>query len=143
MEYVQDGETKTASATKEVIVCGGAIESPHLLLLSGIGPAAQLGEFGIDVLVDLPGVGENFHNHVLVPVVAIPSQTVPPGNNNTSEAALFVRSSPGWPVPDIQMAFVHITPGMETGLTMLPGVVRPHVEGMDPPGPAPTPWPRR
>ncbi|MEA2685915.1 MAG: choline dehydrogenase [Actinomycetota bacterium] len=129
VEYVQDGETKTASATNEVVVCGGAIESPHLLLLSGIGPAAQLGQFGIDVLVDLPGVGENFHNHVLAPLVAIPSQPVPPGHNNTSEAALFYKSSAGWPVPDIQMAFVHITPGMETGLTMLPGVVRPLSRG--------------
>lgn len=49
---------------KEVIVCGGAVSSPHILLLSGIGPAGHLHSVGVPVTVDLPGVGENLHNHV-------------------------------------------------------------------------------
>ena len=50
-------------------VCEGALESPHLLLLSGIGPEAHLREHGVDVVASLPGVGENFHNHVLTGVI--------------------------------------------------------------------------
>ena len=46
-----------------MILCAGALESPHLLLNSGIGDPTQLRQFGVTPLVDLPGVGENFHNH--------------------------------------------------------------------------------
>ena len=60
VEYVQNGELKTVRATREVIVCLGALESPHLLLNSGIGSAKQLQEFDKPVVVDLPGVGEKF-----------------------------------------------------------------------------------
>src|SRR5436190_20704870 len=56
----------TVRAAREVVVALGAIESPKLLLLSGLGPAAQLRALDLPVLADLPGVGENFHNHVLV-----------------------------------------------------------------------------
>ena len=58
VEYVHDGQLKQASAANEVIVCGGAIQSPKLLMLSGMGAAAQLQPLGIPVLVDLAGVGE-------------------------------------------------------------------------------------
>ena len=54
---------------KEVICCGGAINTPQLLLLSGIGPADHLREVGVDVVHDLPGVGEGLQDHPLVPVV--------------------------------------------------------------------------
>lgn len=53
----------------EVILSGGTINSPQLLLLSGIGPADQLRALGIDVRVDLPGVGENLHDHTMTPIV--------------------------------------------------------------------------
>src|SRR5258708_23793666 len=52
------------AARREVILSSGAIDTPKLLMLSGIGPAAQLREFGVDVLVDSPGVGENLDDHV-------------------------------------------------------------------------------
>ncbi len=135
VEYVQDGETKTASATKEVIVCAGALESPKLLMLSGIGPAAHLQEHGIDVKVDLPGVGENFHNHVLAGVVMECKQQVPMGNLNNSESALFMKSDPGYMGPDLQIAFVHVNFDIITGqdhpnaVSILPGVVRPMARG--------------
>ncbi len=70
VEYVRDGTTETATARHEVIVCSGAIESPKLLLLSGIGPAAHLEDVGIQVRLGLPGVGENYHNHVLTAVIS-------------------------------------------------------------------------
>ena len=135
VEYVQDGETKTARATREVIVCGGAIESPKLLMLSGIGPADHLAEHDIDVKVDLPGVGQNFHNHVLTGVIRECKQDVPQGNLNLSEAALFTKSDPGWVGPDLQIAFVHVPfdiivgQGHPNSVSILPGVVRPMSRG--------------
>jgi choline dehydrogenase len=67
--YLHDGTEATAYAGAEVILCGGTINSPQLLLLSGIGPADQLRALGIDVKADLPGVGENLHDHTMTPVV--------------------------------------------------------------------------
>jgi choline dehydrogenase len=64
VEYVEDGVTKTARAKKEVIVSAGAIGSPHLLMLSGIGPADELKEVGVAVKHDLPGVGKNLQDHM-------------------------------------------------------------------------------
>jgi choline dehydrogenase-like flavoprotein len=58
------GEVKRLLAGREVILAGGAINSPQLLLLSGIGPRAELGRHGIDVLHDLPGVGRNLQDHL-------------------------------------------------------------------------------
>lgn len=67
--YMHDGTEATAHAGAEVILSGGTINSPQLLLLSGIGPADQLRALGIDVKADLPGVGENLHDHTMTPVV--------------------------------------------------------------------------
>ncbi|XP_046597874.1 glucose dehydrogenase [FAD, quinone] isoform X2 [Neodiprion lecontei] len=58
----------TVNASKEVILSAGAVESPHLLLLSGVGPEEDLKSMGIDVVHDLPGVGMNFHDHLLFPI---------------------------------------------------------------------------
>jgi choline dehydrogenase len=65
VEYAVDGELRSATAEREVVLAAGAVGSPHLLLLSGIGPAGQLREAGIDVVADRPGVGENLHDHLL------------------------------------------------------------------------------
>jgi choline dehydrogenase len=135
VEWVARGAVKRAGADREVILCAGAMESPKLLMLSGIGPASELGRHGIDVLVDLPGVGANFHNHVLTGVVRECVKPVPPGRQNLSEAALFCTSEPGWPVPDLQIAFVHVPfdPGIgeehPNSVSILPGVVRPLSRG--------------
>jgi choline dehydrogenase len=135
VEYSHNGTLETADAKHEVIVCGGAIESPHLLLNSGIGNPTQLREFDITPLVDLPGVGENFHNHVLTGVIQECAQPVPQGNLNLSEAALFLESEPGWIGPDLQIAFVHVPfniiigQGHPNSISILPGVVRPMSRG--------------
>jgi choline dehydrogenase len=68
VQYRQHGEVKTARARREIVVCSGAINSPQLLLLSGIGPAAQLAQFGIDVVQDLRGVGQNLQDHYSAPI---------------------------------------------------------------------------
>jgi choline dehydrogenase len=135
VQYLQDGVVRTARATREVIVCGGAIESPKLLMLSGIGNPEHLRQFGIDVISALPGVGENFHNHVLTGVIMETKGSVPPPNLNMSESALFCKSDPGWVGPDLQIAFVHVPFDIIIGqnnpnaVSILPGVVRPTARG--------------
>ena len=66
VEFRQDGQTKTASARAEVILAGGAINSPQLLQLSGIGPGQLLQEHGITVVRDLAGVGANLQDHYVL-----------------------------------------------------------------------------
>jgi choline dehydrogenase len=66
VEFLQGGERRTASAAKEVILAGGAVNSPQLLQVSGIGPTALLAEHGIAVVADLPGVGENLQDHYVI-----------------------------------------------------------------------------
>jgi len=115
----------------EVIVASGAIDSPKLLLLSGVGAGADLRRHGIPLVADLPGVGRNFHNHVLAPVVAETRRPVAAGAQNLSESALFAKSDPTLPAPDLQLAFVHVPfdLGLREAVTILPGVVRPCSRG--------------
>jgi choline dehydrogenase len=68
VEYEVGGEVRVAKAAREVILCGGAYNSPQLLMLSGIGPAQHVRETGIDVVHDLPGVGRNLGEHPRVPL---------------------------------------------------------------------------
>ena len=68
VEYVQNGHVQRVSAAREVILCGGTYNSPQLLMLSGVGPAAELRRHGIDPVLDLPGVGGNLAEHPHVPV---------------------------------------------------------------------------
>jgi choline dehydrogenase len=122
-------------ARGEVVLAAGAIESPKLLLLSGIGGPEQLRGFGIPVRAALPGVGENFHNHVLTGLMFEAAETVPPPTQNLSESALFLASQPGLPAPDLQIAFVHVPFDVIVGqdypntVSILPGVVRPVSRG--------------
>lgn len=135
VEFERGGETRQIAARRDLIVCAGAIDSPKLLLLSGIGDGERLAALGIPALHHSPGVGQNFHNHVLVPVIAVSNRRIPPPTTSMSEAALFYKSDPGWPGPDIQMAFVHADPlqvdepDRASVMVMLPGVVRPVSRG--------------
>ncbi|MFN0069971.1 MAG: GMC family oxidoreductase [Chloroflexota bacterium] len=111
VEYVADGQPCEAQATSEVIVCAGAIESPKLLMLSGMGQAESLRSLGIDVQIDLPGVGENFHDHPLVigPIGLMDRPGADPLGNMT-EVGLFWGSSPSMPTPDMEICLVHRAP---------------------------------
>lgn len=60
----QDGHTQRINAKKEVIVAGGAVNSPQILMLSGVGPQEELQRAGVRLVHNLPGVGKNLHNHV-------------------------------------------------------------------------------
>lgn len=66
VSYLKNGKERQVQAVKEVILCAGAIQSPQLLQLSGIGPSSLLKKFGIPVIRDLPGVGENLQDHLQV-----------------------------------------------------------------------------
>ena len=68
VEYLQDGVKKTARAEKEVLVCGGVINSPQLLMLSGIGDPDELRQHGIETRIPLKGVGKNLQDHVMAPL---------------------------------------------------------------------------
>lgn len=69
VEYEQDGKVRVEPVGREVIVSGGAFNSPQILMLSGVGPAAELAKHGIPLVHDLPGVGENLHDHPDVMIV--------------------------------------------------------------------------
>ena len=127
VEIDRGGQVETIAATREVIVAAGAINSPQLLLLSGIGPAEDLKRLGIEVKCDLPGVGENLQDHqdvmlcfsspkhtlygyswrALPWMLAAPFrylfQRKGPFTSNTVESGGFVRSRPGLAQPDVQI----------------------------------------
>jgi choline dehydrogenase-like flavoprotein len=63
VQYVQDGETRRVRARREVLLCAGVFQTPQLLMLSGVGDGAELGEHGLEVVHHLPAVGRNLHDH--------------------------------------------------------------------------------
>jgi choline dehydrogenase len=81
VEYTQNGVKRVAKAAREVILAGGAVNSPQLLQLSGVGPGALLREHGIAVIADLPGVGENLQDHYVMSV----SYRLKPGTISVNE----------------------------------------------------------
>jgi choline dehydrogenase len=109
VEVVHDGRTGVISASAEVVVSAGTLESPKLLMLSGIGHGDELARLGIDVRVDLGGVGRNLHDHLIAPVLFASPRAIPavlPGLSQ-HHAHLFWRSRPGLAVPDTQPLCFH------------------------------------
>ena len=125
VEYRHDDDTQVAHVDAEVVLSGGAVNSPRLLLLSGIGSADHLRSVGVDVVHELPGVGQNFQDHMDVYLTA---ETTPVSYNRedrpdralrhmiqyllyktgpmtacVAEAGAFIRSGPDVPSPDIQI----------------------------------------
>ncbi len=132
--YLRQGETETALADGEVIVSGGAVNSPQLLMLSGIGPADHLIEMGISVHADSPGVGANLSDHPVLPVIwstpRLRGLWEKTGNtgalrwrlthrgpvaSNVAESGGFAHSEPGLPAPDLQL-HVLAAPYQDQGL---------------------------
>jgi choline dehydrogenase len=123
----------TACATREVILAAGGIGSPHLLLLSGIGPVAHLEMVGIDVVHDLPGVGSNLQDHPLSGVVYRAARTVPAAQHNHGEVMGLIRTKSDKGAPDVQILFVDSASviGLDVPDTYLIGVsaLQPHSRG--------------
>lgn len=93
VEVVRGGKTLQVNASQEVVLCAGAIGSPHLLQLSGIGPAEHLREHGIEVVHDLPGVGENLQDHLQIRSVYRVSNAL---TLNAMASTLFGKVGIGW-----------------------------------------------
>lgn len=143
VEYSCYGETLQAHATREVLLCGGAFNSPQLLMLSGIGPVDVLGKHGIPVAHELPGVGENLQDHldVFLQYRAKTRQAISfhPAElwrwtketwryarfrkgeltSNLAEAGAFLKSRPEQPIPDLQLHFLPL-PATRHGLSLWP-----------------------
>jgi choline dehydrogenase-like flavoprotein len=131
VEYRQGNEMKQVRAQREVLLCAGALQSPQILMLSGVGPGAHLRQHGIATLHDLPGVGANLHDHVDV-VLGVDAPHLKdlfglsvvgmwralgamnewrrrrsgPLTTNFAEAGGFIKSSPAVATPDLQLHFV-------------------------------------
>jgi choline dehydrogenase len=110
IEYLRSGRPELARAAREIILAGGVVDSPKLLMLSGVGPADQLRSLGIPVIADVPGVGRNFQDHLKLSI-RWAGKTELPGSTVT--AGIFMRSDPaawGSP-PDLQF---YVGRGVET-----------------------------
>jgi choline dehydrogenase len=118
-------EIANARASREVILAGGAVNTPHLLLCSGVGPPEELRRVGVRVIHALPGVGGNLQDHLVVWVVAASPRPVSLAGaesaanlarwlvlrrgmltSNGGEACAFTRSDPTLPAPDLELVFV-------------------------------------
>jgi choline dehydrogenase len=131
VEVERGGKIEVIAAGREVIVAASSINSPKILMLSGIGPAAHLKEHGIDVIADRPGVGQNLQDHLELYIQQAATQPVSLfkywnlwskaiigarwlftkrglGASNQFESAAFVRSKAGVEYPDIQYHFLPI-----------------------------------
>ena len=129
VEYTQGNKKSVLSASKEVIISASAINSPKLLLLSGIGPASELKSKGITVVANRPGVGKNLQDHLELYIQMASKKPVSlykfwnpigkawvglrwfisksgPGASNQFESAAFIRSKAGVEYPDIQYHFL-------------------------------------
>lgn len=135
--YLHGGQPVTVRADREVIVCAGAIETPKLLMLSGIGDATELGSLGIPSRVNLPGVGQGLQDHLLgAGCNWIARKPVPTSHYNHSEVYMWERSLAGLPAPDMILLYVSLpfstdqfTWDKTNGYSILSGVSRPHSRG--------------
>jgi choline dehydrogenase-like flavoprotein len=142
--YRLDGREEEAEARREVLVSAGAINSPHLLQLSGIGPREVLARAGVDVAHELPGVGRNLRDHLANGIFCRTRDAVTlysaestrnlvrwllrrrgPLSSNIGEAAAFVRTRPDLPAPDLELIFAPVlfveeglSPPPEDGMTI-------------------------
>lgn len=145
VRIVRDGIEQTLCARREIVVSGGAFNSPQLLLASGVGPAQQLRALGIPVVHDLPGVGENLQDHLDIiigkpvrstqlfgysmtgvlrmagEVVRYRRSRLGMLSSNVAEAGAFVRSSPGLDAPDLQLHFAPALLGSQHSASGRPG----------------------
>lgn len=109
VEYLHNGAIKTAHTDGEVIVCAGTMETPKLLMLSGIGDADHLKQFDIPVVAPVPGVGQNLHDHVLLSVVFDLAQPAPFPRPISTPVGLFCKSNSGWMTPDLELIWMPTT----------------------------------
>ncbi|WP_415952486.1 GMC family oxidoreductase [Streptomyces sp. KLOTTS4A1] len=135
----KDGEEQYIEATREVLVCAGAVDTPRLLMHSGIGPREQLEALGIPVVHDLPGVGENLLDHPESVIVWETNGPIPENSAMDSDAGLFVQRDPEFKGPDLMFHFYQIPftdnperigyERPEHGVSMTPNIPKPKSRG--------------
>ena len=139
VEYRCDGEVRTAFVTSELVLCGGAVRTPQLLMLSGIGPADHLREVGVDVVHELPGVGGGLQDRPAVPVLwrarmrrsplragSPRAQWFGAGRGRRTrgvEGGLFTRSRPDLPAPDLLVQFLPARSGRRSEVDLFTALV--------------------
>ncbi len=139
VNYSHQGKDKTIRATVEVILCAGVIGSPRLLMLSGVGSEEDLKRLGIPLKMNLPGVGQNLQDHVLLAGINYECKgALPPVRNNGAEGTLWWKSDSRLICPDLQpviLEFPLATPELANQLPhencycIAPSVVRPSSRG--------------
>ncbi|MGH6916918.1 MAG: GMC family oxidoreductase [Geminicoccaceae bacterium] len=139
VEFLWNGNVVKAGADRETILSMGAIQTPHVLMLSGIGDEAELQRVGIDRVHHLPGVGQNFQDHTMIAGCVWEPHEAIPARNNSAEATFFWKSEPGIPTPDIQPFLIEVPyvsevtgPQFEPAASCWsigPGIVRPKSRG--------------
>jgi choline dehydrogenase len=134
VRVLADRVQRDIHAAAEVILSAGAIDTPRLLMLSGIGRADELTQVGIDVAVDLPAVGRNLQDHTVTGLIYQARRTIPPATANHGEASLLWRSSPAEPACDLHLVMcdVPITsmPAAANCCTLLVANLRPASRGL-------------
>ncbi|MFK4185882.1 GMC family oxidoreductase [Streptomyces sparsogenes] len=135
----KDGAQLLVEAGREVLVCAGAVDTPRLLLHSGIGPRRDLEALGIPVVHDLPGVGENLLDHPESVIVWETDGPIPENSAMDSDAGLFVRRDPAAQGPDLMFHFYQIPftdnperlgyEKPEHGVSMTPNIPKPRSRG--------------
>ena len=149
VEYIVDGKIAAVRSREETVLSLGALNTPKVLMQSGIGDANLLEPHHIAVAQHLPGVGKNLQDHVMVSGCIWEYKTPTTPRNNVGESTFFWKSQPALAEPDIQAFLAEIpiaTPEAQTGYDMaahswslLPGLVRPKSKGeVILSGPAPT-----
>lgn len=134
VEYSVGPELVTVACRREVLLSAGAVGTPQVLLRSGIGPAHHLTAVGVDVALDLPGVGENLHDHATAGVTYATAEPVPDSVNH-SELVGLLRSRPDVDVPDLQIFLVTLPLNAPTlqapqyGYSLGAGLMTPHSRG--------------
>ncbi|GAB2591990.1 GMC family oxidoreductase [Kribbella endophytica] len=133
VRYSTYGALLSVDCSREVVLTAGAIGSPKLLMLSGVGPADHLHGLGIAVRADRPGVGSNLRDHPIAGVVYGTTKEVPAGRNNNAELVGLVQTDPAAAGPDLQFVVTHVpqvpTGAPKYGFTIRPSVMRPFSRG--------------
>jgi choline dehydrogenase len=135
VSYMHRGELAEAGCSGEVVLCAGAIGSPQLLLLSGIGPSRQLRNLGIDLVADLADVGQNLQDHPIALASHATEKALPVSQYNHGEMYAALRSGLGGAYPDVhlfQILFPLAPAGNEapqSGYALVASVVAPESRG--------------
>jgi choline dehydrogenase len=132
-----NGSPHEIHASAEVVLSAGAIQTPKILMLSGIGPRAELTPLGLPTVSDLPGVGRNLQEHPIVGAGLWQSPTKIQPRNNSAEANLFAKSRPELDTPDLHIFHVEgpylseVTArfAVENAWSICPGLARPESRG--------------